>query len=173
MAQLESKASSYLCPALFPGSSPAFIIHCVTSVLPVGSLRTMGTCFYCDLHHPSSLQKHSDSGTLLTCSIDVSSDSIVSWPTDNHSYEVHLWAYIFKLKLKTASACIVFKLLVHAPDNTQPLTVINPCVRGPVRSIVLVPVFISSSSPELVYIVYKRHAAYIWGVPGSNGYSGS
>ena len=84
-----------------------------------GELGTKATCVYCDLHHASNLQKLGDSGTHLTCSIDVyysSPDSIVSWPTENHSYEVHLLAYIFKLQLKTASACIVFK--VHAPDNT-------------------------------------------------------
>ena len=55
-----------------------------------------------------------------------------------------------QLQMKTASACIIFMLLVHAPDNTllltagayEPLhgthklllTVINPCVSGPVRS---------------------------------------
>ena len=164
MAQLESIASLYLCLASLLGSSSAFVIHCVTIVVPVGSLGTKATCVYCDLHHASNLQKLGDSGTHLTCSIDVyysSPDSIVSWPTENHSYEVHLLAYIFKLQLKTASACIVFKLLVHAPDNTWLHTVINPCVRDPVRSIVLVPVFISSSSPEFVYTMYKRRAAKV------------
>ena len=53
-----------------------------------------------------------------------------------------------QLQMKTASACIVFMLLVRAPDNTLLLTagayehgthklllaVINPCVSGPVRS---------------------------------------
>ena len=126
MAQLASIASSYLCPASFPGSSPAFIIYCVTNV-PVGSLGTKSTCVYFDLHHASSLQKHSDSTTLLTHSIDVyysSPDNIVSWPTESHSYEVYLWAYV--LKLKTASACIVFKLLVHALSN-QPMCE-GPCL---------------------------------------------
>ena len=163
MAQLESIASLYLCLTSFPGSSPAIIIYCVTNVVPVGSLGTMGTCVCCDV----------DSATLLTCSIYSSSDSIVSQPTDNHGYEVHLWAYIFKLQLKTTSACIVFKLLIRAPDNTQPLTVINPCVRGSVRSIVLMPSFISGCFPEFGVYYVQTTCSKSWGEPGSNGYSGS
>ena len=152
MAQLESIASLYLCLTSFPGSSSAFVIYCVTNVVLVGSLGTKATCVCCDV----------DSATLLTCSIYSSSDSIVSQPTDNHGYEVHLWAYIFKLHLKTTSACIVFKLLIHAPDNTQLLTVINLCVRGPVRSIVYLclPSF-PAASQRLVYTMYKRHAAKV------------
>ena len=92
--------------------------------MPVASLGTKPTCVYCDLHQGSRLQKHSDSTILLTHSIYSSPDSIVSWPTVNHSYEVHLWAYV--LKLKTASACIVFKLLVHAFIN-QPMSE-GPCL---------------------------------------------
>ena len=125
MAQLESIASLYLCPASFPGFHHLLILcykHCASR-----ESGNKATCVYCDLHQASSLQKHSDSTTLLTHSLDIyyfSPDNIVSWPTENHSYEVHLWAYV--LKLKTVSACIVFKLLVHALSN-QPMCE-GPCL---------------------------------------------
>lgn len=91
-----------------------------------------------------------------------------------------------QLQMKRVSACIVFMLLVHAPDNTllltagayEPLhgahklllTVINPCVSGPVRSKGIL-VLVTSLVPRLLLrfccILCTNIMQWNWEEPGN------